>query len=88
MIFVYFSGFRTEFLRALSGVGNSASRGYFINSCYAHCQTEMQETWLRGDSPVMNGKVNCFLLSLVALLVFSSICLETSTLIIFMLCRQ
>lgn len=46
-----------EFLNALSGLGNFTSRGYFINSCYAHCQTEMQETWLRSDSPVLDNKV-------------------------------
>ncbi|RDX84315.1 Pectin acetylesterase 8, partial [Mucuna pruriens] len=47
-------GFRTEFLRALTVLGNSSSKGMFIDSCYAHCQTEMQETWLRSDSPVLN----------------------------------
>ncbi|KAL5864194.1 hypothetical protein ACOSQ3_001708 [Xanthoceras sorbifolium] len=45
--------FRLQFLNALSGLGNSTSRGLFIDSCYAHCQTEMQETWLRADSPVL-----------------------------------
>ncbi|KAJ4960541.1 hypothetical protein NE237_020451 [Protea cynaroides] len=47
-------GFRVEFLSALSSLGSSSSRGMFINSCYAHCQSEMQETWLRADSPVLN----------------------------------
>lgn len=47
--------FRMEFLSALTGLGSSSSRGMFINSCYAHCQTEMQETWLRDDSPVLSG---------------------------------
>ncbi|CAI9784713.1 unnamed protein product [Fraxinus pennsylvanica] len=51
-------GFRTEFINALSGLGAFTSRGYYINSCYAHCQTEMQETWLRSDSPVLSDKVN------------------------------
>ncbi|XP_047341429.1 pectin acetylesterase 8-like [Impatiens glandulifera] len=46
--------YRLQFLSALNGVSNSA-RGYFINSCYAHCQTETQETWLRSDSPVLSG---------------------------------
>ncbi|XP_061352229.1 pectin acetylesterase 8-like [Gastrolobium bilobum] len=46
-------GFRTEFLKALSVVGNSPSKGTFIDSCYAHCQTGMQETWLRNDSPLL-----------------------------------
>ncbi|XXG66723.1 hypothetical protein AAC387_Pa06g0243 [Persea americana] len=46
-------GFRLQFLNALSGLGTSSANGMFINSCYAHCQTEMQETWLRADSPVL-----------------------------------
>ncbi|XP_058103780.1 pectin acetylesterase 8-like [Magnolia sinica] len=46
-------GFRLQFLRALAGLGMSPARGMFINSCYAHCQSEMQETWLRADSPVL-----------------------------------
>ncbi|XP_073113006.1 pectin acetylesterase 8 isoform X4 [Elaeis guineensis] len=46
-------GFRTEFLNALAGFGRSSSTGMFINSCYAHCQSEMQETWLSSDSPVL-----------------------------------
>ncbi|WP_407589788.1 pectin acetylesterase-family hydrolase [Pseudomonas aeruginosa] len=29
----------------MNGVGSS--NGYYINSCYAHCQTGTQETWLR-----------------------------------------
>ncbi|KAK3429686.1 hypothetical protein EUGRSUZ_E01170 [Eucalyptus grandis] len=45
--------FRLEFLRALSAVGTSPSRGMFIDSCYAHCQAGTQETWLRNDSPVV-----------------------------------
>ncbi|KAL2517371.1 Pectin acetylesterase 8 [Abeliophyllum distichum] len=49
-------GFRIEFINALTGLGALKSRGYFINSCHAHCQTEMQETWLRSDSPVLNNK--------------------------------
>ncbi|KAG8375263.1 hypothetical protein BUALT_Bualt10G0082300 [Buddleja alternifolia] len=49
-------GFRLDFLNALNELGVSRSRGYFINSCYAHCQTEMQETWLRSDSPMLSNK--------------------------------
>uniref|UniRef100_A0A5B6ZGR6 Pectin acetylesterase n=1 Tax=Davidia involucrata TaxID=16924 RepID=A0A5B6ZGR6_DAVIN len=48
--------FRLEFLRALTGLGSSLSKGMFINSCYAHCQTGTQETWLRDDSPVLGSK--------------------------------
>ncbi|KAL5724771.1 [Wnt protein] O-palmitoleoyl-L-serine hydrolase [Ranunculus cassubicifolius] len=46
-------GFRSEFLNALTGLGNS--RSMFINSCYAHCQSEVQETWLTPDSPVLDN---------------------------------
>ncbi|XP_059443064.1 pectin acetylesterase 8-like [Corylus avellana] len=45
--------FRLQFLSAVNGLGASSSRGLFINSCYAHCQTETQETWLRTDSPLL-----------------------------------
>ncbi|KAL5550026.1 hypothetical protein UlMin_000202 [Ulmus minor] len=46
--------FRLQFLSAISVVGDSASKGVFVDSCYAHCQTEMQETWLRSDSPMLD----------------------------------
>uniref|UniRef100_A0A7N0TB31 Pectin acetylesterase n=1 Tax=Kalanchoe fedtschenkoi TaxID=63787 RepID=A0A7N0TB31_KALFE len=46
--------FRAQFLSALTAVGNSTSRGVFIDSCYAHTQTGMQETWLRADSPLVD----------------------------------
>ncbi|XP_040985812.1 pectin acetylesterase 8-like [Juglans microcarpa x Juglans regia] len=45
--------FRMQFLSAVNGLSTSSSRGLFIDSCYAHCQTEMQETWLRDDSPLL-----------------------------------
>ncbi|XP_022942524.1 pectin acetylesterase 8-like [Cucurbita moschata] len=47
--------FRDKFLNALNGFGHPSSRGLFIDSCYAHCQTEMQETWLRADSPEISN---------------------------------
>ncbi|CAH9080804.1 unnamed protein product [Cuscuta epithymum] len=52
-------GFRMDFLKALEGLGPASLRGYFINSCYAHCQTEVQETWLTTTppvSPMLDGK--------------------------------
>lgn len=52
------TAFREEFLSALSGLSSSPSKGLFINGCYAHCQTEMQETWFSSDSPVLNNKVS------------------------------
>ncbi|XP_057478549.1 LOW QUALITY PROTEIN: pectin acetylesterase 8-like [Actinidia eriantha] len=47
--------YRLEFLSAIARLGKSSSRGLFVNSCYAHCQTETQETWLRDDSPTLGG---------------------------------
>jgi hypothetical protein len=35
----------------------SNNGGMFINSCFAHCQSEMQETWFGADSPRINNKV-------------------------------
>ncbi|XP_010536228.1 PREDICTED: pectin acetylesterase 8-like isoform X2 [Tarenaya hassleriana] len=43
--------FRLEFLSAVIGLGKSSSRGMFIDSCYAHCQTESQTSWFWPDSP-------------------------------------
>ena len=54
--FFAMAGFRTEFLNALPAVESSSSRGFFINSCYAHCQSEMQEAWFAADSPML-GKI-------------------------------
>lgn len=47
-------GFRSQFLNALPGLENS-SIGMFINSCYAHCQSGSQDTWLAADSPSLNN---------------------------------
>ncbi|CAH9080814.1 unnamed protein product [Cuscuta epithymum] len=53
-------GFRKEFVKALKGLGANRMRGYFINSCYAHCQTEFDETWFNTDqspvSPMLDNK--------------------------------
>jgi len=58
------SVFRTDFLRAFGAVGNTPSKGHFIDGCYAHCQTGTQETWLRNDSPVLGSTVrNCIRIS-------------------------
>ncbi|KAK9699093.1 hypothetical protein RND81_08G152300 [Saponaria officinalis] len=48
-------GFRTDFLGALSSLGDNPSRGLYINSCYCHCQSGTQETWLRNDSPLLDN---------------------------------
>ncbi|XP_002519911.2 pectin acetylesterase 8 [Ricinus communis] len=46
--------FRMRFLSALYRSANSSSKGLYIDSCYAHCQTETQETWFMADSPVLS----------------------------------
>ncbi|XP_065879298.1 pectin acetylesterase 8-like [Euphorbia lathyris] len=46
--------FRKQFLNALSVSANSSSRGLFIDSCYAHCQTELQELWFMPQSPALD----------------------------------
>ncbi|GAU45410.1 hypothetical protein TSUD_243210 [Trifolium subterraneum] len=46
-------GFRAEFLKAITPIGNSPSKGMFLDSCYNHCQTELQEFWLYGGSPLL-----------------------------------
>ncbi|MQL87651.1 hypothetical protein Taro_020199 [Colocasia esculenta] len=47
--------FRTYFLQAIEGLGSSSSRGLFINSCFVHCQSEDQRTWLWQDSTVLGS---------------------------------
>jgi hypothetical protein len=42
-------------LRVLAG---SRVGGMFINSCFAHCQSERQDTWFAPDSPRLK-KVCC-----------------------------
>lgn len=35
----------------------SSRGGMFINSCFAHCQSESQDTWFAPDSPTIDNKV-------------------------------
>ncbi|XP_014514814.1 pectin acetylesterase 9 [Vigna radiata var. radiata] len=50
-------GFRLDMLGALKPFYmNSRRGGVFINSCFAHCQSEPQDTWFRDDSPRINNK--------------------------------
>ena len=54
-----FSGFKKEFEKVVSVVGDSPSRGMFIDSCFDHCQIESQETWFKSDSPHLANTVRC-----------------------------
>ncbi|KAJ7969943.1 Pectin acetylesterase [Quillaja saponaria] len=49
-------GFRRDMLVALRLFKYSRRGGMFINSCFAHCQSELQETWFGVDSPRINNK--------------------------------
>ncbi|KAK4492768.1 hypothetical protein RD792_000088 [Penstemon davidsonii] len=49
-------GFRKYMLETLHFfLTNSTRGGMFINSCFAHCQSEDQDTWLAPDSPRVNN---------------------------------
>lgn len=52
----FFQDFRNQMLSALKGFSTSKQNGLFVNSCFAHCQTERQDTWFADDSPVINNK--------------------------------
>nr|XP_043630362.1 pectin acetylesterase 8-like [Erigeron canadensis] len=49
--------FRSDFLKSVSASGNNASNGMFINTCYTHCQSETQSSWLENPaSRVLDDK--------------------------------
>lgn len=52
----FLQGFRNQMLNAIKGFSMSRQNGLFINSCFAHCQTERQDTWFADDSPVVRNK--------------------------------
>ncbi|RDY06165.1 Pectin acetylesterase 10 [Mucuna pruriens] len=50
------TGFRNQMLNAIKGFSRSHQNGLFINSCFAHCQSERQDTWFADNSPVIGNK--------------------------------
>eukprot|EP00258_Populus_trichocarpa_P010826 XP_002318919.3 pectin acetylesterase 12 [Populus trichocarpa] len=52
----FLQGFRNQMLNAIKGFSNSRQNGLFINSCFAHCQSERQDTWFADDSPVLGSR--------------------------------
>ncbi|MBA0816310.1 hypothetical protein Gohar_000988 [Gossypium harknessii] len=52
----FLQGFRIEMLNAIKGFSQSRENGLFINSCFAHCQTERQDTWFAANSPEIRNK--------------------------------
>ncbi|KAF8401199.1 hypothetical protein HHK36_012130 [Tetracentron sinense] len=52
----FLQGFRNQMLNAVKGFSRSKQNGLFINSCFAHCQTERQDTWFADNSPLIRRK--------------------------------
>ncbi|XP_015939573.1 pectin acetylesterase 12 [Arachis duranensis] len=52
----FLQGFRNEMLNSMKGFSRSNQNGMFINSCFAHCQSERQDTWFADNSPVIREK--------------------------------
>jgi hypothetical protein len=44
-------------LDSVRGFSASRQNGMFINSCFAHCQSERQDTWYANNSPRLGNKV-------------------------------
>ncbi|KAJ7977763.1 Pectin acetylesterase [Quillaja saponaria] len=52
----FFQDFRNQMLNAVKDFSRSSQNGLFINSCFAHCQSERQDTWFADDSPLLRNK--------------------------------
>ncbi|KAF9595238.1 hypothetical protein IFM89_038092 [Coptis chinensis] len=52
----FFQGFRNQMLNAIKGFSVPQQNGLFINSCFAHCQSERQDTWFSDNSPLVHNK--------------------------------
>lgn len=52
----FFQDFRIQMLDDVKVFSKSNENGLFINSCFAHCQSERQDTWYADDSPRIENK--------------------------------
>lgn len=52
----FLQDFRNQMLNAVSDFSKSNKNGLFINSCFAHCQSERQDTWFADDSPLLGNR--------------------------------
>ncbi|PRQ45021.1 putative pectinacetylesterase/NOTUM [Rosa chinensis] len=52
----FLQDFRNQMLSAVKDFSMSRENGLFINSCFAHCQSERQDTWFADDSPVLESQ--------------------------------
>ncbi|RLN17378.1 hypothetical protein C2845_PM02G20700 [Panicum miliaceum] len=48
---------RSAMLTSLKQIEGEPEAGMFVNSCFAHCQSELQDTWFAPDSPMIHDKV-------------------------------
>ncbi|KAG0550291.1 hypothetical protein BDA96_01G326400 [Sorghum bicolor] len=49
-------GLRSAMLISLKQFESKPMAGMFINSCFAHCQSELQDTWFAPNSPLIGDK--------------------------------
>ncbi|KAK8947291.1 hypothetical protein KSP39_PZI007260 [Platanthera zijinensis] len=52
----FLQGFRNQMLNYVEKFSLSSKAGLFINSCFAHCQSERQDTWFENNSPSIRNK--------------------------------
>ncbi|CAL9138484.1 unnamed protein product [Musa acuminata var. zebrina] len=52
----FLQGFRDQMLNAVKEFSSSGKNGLYINSCFAHCQSERQDTWYASNSPLIGNK--------------------------------
>ncbi|KAF5462319.1 hypothetical protein F2P56_018338 [Juglans regia] len=52
----FLQDFRNQMLDAIRDFSRSSQNGLFLNSCFAHCQSERQDTWFADDSPLIANK--------------------------------
>ncbi|KAK9086175.1 hypothetical protein Syun_028569 [Stephania yunnanensis] len=52
----FLQGFRNQMLDAIEGFSKSKKNGVFINSCFAHVQTERKGMWFAYNSPMIGNK--------------------------------
>ncbi|XP_048137060.1 pectin acetylesterase 10-like isoform X1 [Rhodamnia argentea] len=52
----FLQGFRSQMLNVIKDFSTSNQNGLFINSCFAHCQSERQDTWFADDSPLIGSQ--------------------------------
>jgi hypothetical protein len=54
---IFFADLRSAMMTSLKQIEGEPEAGMFINSCFAHCQSELQDTWFALDSPMIHNKV-------------------------------